>query len=62
RWGEPVVIGPYNAADRRLIHEHFRNDPEIETVSETGEEGGMKKMTLRLRTPATGTANPAPSS
>lgn len=61
RWGEPVVIGPYNPAERRLIHEHFRNDPEIETVSETGENDGMKKMTLRLRSAAT-TGGNSPSS
>jgi len=61
RWGEPVHIGPFNAFDRRVIHQAMNEDPEIEAVSEDELEGGMKKMTLQLRTvpPPPPTAEPA---
>ncbi len=49
RWGEPVVVGPFGPTDRRAIQEHFQADPEIEAVSEEGDEAGPKKMTLRLK-------------
>ena len=49
RWGEPVVIGPYNAFDRRAIHQQFKDDPEIEVLSEDDQDGGMKKMTLKIK-------------
>jgi spoIIIJ-associated protein len=53
RWGEPLHFGPFNAFDRRLIHQHFANDPEIEAVSEgeePGEQGrGHKRMSIRLK-------------
>ncbi len=49
RWGEPVHIGPFGAFDRRVIHQHFASDPEIEAVSESEEGEGMKKMTVHLR-------------
>ena len=53
RWGEPLHFGPFNAFDRRLIHQHFANDPEIEAVSEgeePGEQGhGHKRMTFRIK-------------
>jgi spoIIIJ-associated protein len=62
RWGEPVHIGPYNAFDRRAIHQLMLTDPELEAVSEDELDGGMKKMTLRLRTtpPAAPAAPAAP--
>lgn len=49
RWGEPVHVGPYSALDRRVIHQHFANDPEIEAVSESEEGEGLKQMTIRLK-------------
>jgi spoIIIJ-associated protein len=49
RWGEPVVIGPFNAFDRRVIHQYFTTHQEIEAVSDELDQSGMKKMTLRLK-------------
>jgi spoIIIJ-associated protein len=49
RWGDEVHIGPYGAFDRRVIHRHFQNDRELEAVSEGEEDGGRKKMTIRVR-------------
>jgi spoIIIJ-associated protein len=49
RWGESVHIGPFSAFDRRVIHQHFQNDRELEAVSEGEEDGGRKRMTIRVR-------------
>jgi spoIIIJ-associated protein len=49
RWGEPVRIGPFGAFDRRIIHLHIQKDPELEAVSEGEEDGGRKKMTIRVK-------------
>ena len=53
RWGEPLHFGPFNAFDRRIIHQHFANDSEIEAISEgeeLGEQGrGHKRMTIRIK-------------
>ena len=50
RWGDPVKIGPFSAFDRRVIHLHMEKDRELEAVSEgDGDEGGMKKMLIRVR-------------
>jgi predicted RNA-binding protein Jag len=49
-----VHIGPFAAFERRVIHQHFASDPEIEAISEEGDEAGRKKMTVRVRqTPIT---------
>ncbi len=54
RWGDAVHIGPYSAFERRVIHQHFSHDYELEAVSEEGDETGRKKMTIRVRqTPLT---------
>ena len=54
RWGDAVHIGPFSAFERRIIHQHFANDYEIEAVSEDGDDAGRKKMTIRVRqTPLT---------
>ena len=54
RWGDAVHIGPYSAFERRVIHQHFANDYELEAISEEGDEAGRKKMTVRVRqTPIT---------
>ena len=54
RWGDSVKIGPFNAFDRRVIHQHMERDRELEAVSEgEGDEAGMKRMIIRVReTPA----------
>ncbi len=50
RWGEAVTIGPFNAFDRRVIHQHMEKDRELEAVSEgEGDETGMKRMIIRVR-------------
>jgi predicted RNA-binding protein Jag len=49
RWGDSVHIGPFAAFERRVIHQHFAQDYEIEAVSEEGDETGRKKMTIRIR-------------
>ena len=49
RWGDEVRIGPYNAFERRTIHQHVQKDPEIEAISEGEEDGGRKKMIIRLK-------------
>ena len=50
RWGDAVKIGPFNAFDRRVIHQHMEKDRELEAVSEgEGDEAGMKKMIIRIR-------------
>jgi spoIIIJ-associated protein len=54
RWGDPVHIGPFSAFERRVIHQHFANDYELEAISEEGDEAGRKRMTIRVRqTPLT---------
>lgn len=49
RWGDPVTIGPFSAFDRRTIHRYMERDPELEAVSEAGEEDGLKKMVVRVK-------------
>jgi spoIIIJ-associated protein len=49
RWGDAVHIGPFAAFERRVIHQHFARDYEIEAISEDGDEAGRKKMTIRVR-------------
>jgi len=49
RWGDPVELGPFGPFDRRLIHQHLDRDPELEAICEGSEDGGHKKMIVRLR-------------
>lgn len=49
RWGDSVTIGPFSAYDRRVIHLHMEKDPELEAISEGEEDGGRKKMIVRVR-------------
>jgi spoIIIJ-associated protein len=49
RWGEPVRIGPFSAFDRRIIHLHVQQDPELEAISEGDESAGNKKIIIRLK-------------
>jgi len=50
RWGETVVIGPFNAYERRIIHRHIERDADLEAVSDEKEDdGGLKRMTIRVK-------------
>jgi spoIIIJ-associated protein len=49
RWGDPVTIGPFSAVDRRTIHRYMERDPELEAVSEEGDEEGQKRMVIRVK-------------
>jgi spoIIIJ-associated protein len=49
RWGEPARIGPFSAFDRRVIHLHIQKDPELEAISEGEEDGGRKRMIIRVK-------------
>ena len=49
RWGDAVTIGPFSAFDRRTIHRYIERDPELEAVSEAGEDDGHKKMVIRVK-------------
>ncbi|MDG2122470.1 MAG: R3H domain-containing nucleic acid-binding protein [Verrucomicrobiales bacterium] len=46
--GEPVKLEPMNGYFRRLVHNAFADDPEIESVS-PGDRGRVKRITLRRR-------------
>ena len=35
--GQPVMLDPMSAAERRLVHEALKDDPEVETASEGAE-------------------------
>ena len=59
RWGEPVVLPPMNAHDRRIIHITLRDDTELETVSEGGDK--LKKVTISLKKKGEDTADPVVS-
>lgn len=61
RWGEPVVIGPFNPADRETIQRYLEHDPELEAVSETGDDEGLKKMQIRVRKTTATRVVPAPA-
>ena len=52
RWGDPLRLEPMSPYERRIIHQFFANDPDIETISEGGDEAGRKQITLRARHPA----------
>jgi spoIIIJ-associated protein len=47
RWGEPVELEPMGSFDRRIIHNTFKNDPDVETHSV--EVDGTEKKVLLLR-------------
>ena len=49
RWGEATTLGPLGALDRRVVQQHFDKDSELEVVTDDKEEGGRKKMTIRIR-------------
>jgi spoIIIJ-associated protein len=46
--GRPMHTAPLNAYDRRIVHNVFKDDPEISTSSPKTEEK-LKRVTLRKR-------------
>ena len=46
--GRPVETEPLNSYDRRLVHNAFRDDPELESVSQQI-EAKLKRITIRKR-------------
>ncbi len=51
KWGDPKVLGPFTAAQRRVIHLALRDVPDIETVSGAEEADGRKKVVVQLCRP-----------
>ncbi len=49
RWGEEKRIGPFNAAERRVIHMTLRNEEGIETESLPEESDGRKRVIIRAK-------------
>ncbi|MBI5394684.1 MAG: KH domain-containing protein [Verrucomicrobia bacterium] len=49
RWGDSIKLEPMSPYERRVVHQFFAADPDIETISEGDEEGGRKQVTLRAR-------------
>lgn len=49
RWGDAVTVGPYSPFERRIIHRHIEREPELEAVSEGEENGGCKRMVIRVK-------------
>ena len=47
RWGEPVELEALGSFDRRIIHQAFKDDPDVETHSV--EVDGTDKKVLLLR-------------
>ena len=50
RWGESLELAPMNSYERRVIHQHFANDPEIavESVPDANNQS-LKRMILKLK-------------
>lgn len=49
-WGAPRTIGPYRPGERRIIHLTLRDDPEVETVSDSeADANGCKRVTIRKK-------------
>jgi spoIIIJ-associated protein len=48
RTGRPVSLDPMNAYDRRIIHNAFKDDPEIKSESPEGSLP-VKRISLRRR-------------
>jgi len=57
RWGEPVDLGPLNAADRQAVEKLFIRDPEIEAINLDSNADPAKSQRIQLRV----RENPAPS-
>ncbi len=48
RWGEERRLGPFNAAERRIVHLALRDDPQVCTESEAPDAAGRKCVVVRL--------------
>jgi len=51
--GNPFHLDPMNAYDRRVVHNAFKNDPEVTTWSPS-DDARVKRITLKRRTTPTG--------
>jgi spoIIIJ-associated protein len=49
--GKPVETEPLNSYERRLVHDAYREDPELETISQQI-EAKLKRITIRRRSVA----------
>lgn len=58
--GQPFHLEPMNSYDRRLIHNAFKDDPEVATWSPS-DEARIKRITLKLRCPGEKITNCDPS-
>ncbi len=48
-WGDIIELEPMSSYDRWLIHQEFKDDPEVETRSVEVEDSFMKAILLRPR-------------
>ena len=48
--GRPIQTEPLNSYDRRIVHNFFKDDPEVMTWSPQ-DDSRIKRITLRKRTP-----------
>lgn len=48
--GSPAKLEPMNSYQRRLVHNHFADNPEIKTWS-PGDSARLKRITLSLKSP-----------
>lgn len=46
RWQNPKKLGPFNPAERRIIHMTLQDDDELTTESEPLPEGGKQKYVI----------------
>lgn len=46
--GEPARLEPLNSFDRRIVHNIFQDDPDVEAVSPPG-ASRLKRMSIQLR-------------
>jgi spoIIIJ-associated protein len=51
--GRPYHLEPMNAYERRIVHNAFKDDPDIMTWSPP-DDARLKRVTLRRRTPPGG--------
>jgi spoIIIJ-associated protein len=49
--GRPIQTDPLNSYDRRIVHNIFKDDPEVMTWSPQ-DDSRMKRITLRKRSAA----------
>ncbi len=47
RWGGSKELGPYSAAERRIVHAALAEDPEVEGISGEELRDGRKTITVR---------------